>query len=390
MYRHIREKHNFAAEHKTDVETKEKLAFYSCKFCNEIINKNDFVEHIKKNHHDSIEKIKNNITTKKKQTTELVKMDNSNNQNLVEKDSEIETPTQKKSKDNINEIDPFNNLGDPQKVPIEQSNEIEISNDVVDSSEIGLDMTVEEVNHNMHGIVENKINNKQIVDTTIDQQIEQSINVAVEEDNQKHETFENRIDDQIIETMEVGNYQQIEPGEVDVLKHIQDQLSKAQAIKCDMCSYLCSDLYSMEQHFSNVHIEKSQSINSEIEQNTDIAIKNVIEDRGIMISDDHNSDEVTELDPLDISSPTAMESNDLMQGQATPAHVQESNVQEDHTQQGFQQSRIKIMVMPKNKFTFLECNFCHKMLKKGEFAEHVKANHKTNDGFNEIVEQRKG
>ena len=462
IYRHIRENHNLAADQKTDVGAKEKVIFYLCKFCNEMINKNDFVEHIKKNHYGSVEKIQNNVTIKRNQRTELVKIDNSNNQNLVEKDSEIETPTQKKSKDNINVIDPLDNLGDPQKEPIEQSNELEISNDVVDSSEIGLDMTVEEVNH-MHGIVENKINNnKQIVDTTIDQQIEQSINV--EGENQKHEFFENRIDEEIIETIDVGNYQQIDQAGQSLM-HIQDQLFKAQAIKCDMCSYFCSDLYSMEQHFTNVHIEKSQSISSETEQNTVIAIEDVTEDQVLMMSDDHNSDEVTELDPLDISSPTAIENddqmqdlevqnsyiqgeylvqvqkglthmqidqlikniqdqrfraqamkcdmcsyicsdldsmeqhlknvhmeksqsetNDLMQDQTTPAHVQESNVQKDHSQQGFQQGCIKIMVMPKDK-----CNFCNKMFKKGEFVKHVKENHKRNDVLNEFVEQqRKG
>ena len=558
MYRHIREKHNLAAEQKTDVGTQEKLTFYSCKFCNEMINKNDFVEHIKKNHYGSVAKIQNNVTTRNNQKKELFEIDNSKNQNLVEKGSEIafgatktkflekqkfnyeewkmkkqiysnqmdvkkdeltsketfnatkskaeilekqkstyeewkmekqiysnqrilQEPTQKISKDNSNVID---NLGDPMKEPIEQSNEIEISNDLVDSSEIGLDMTVEEENQ-IHGIVENKIDNEQIVDTNIDQQIEQSINMA----NQKHDIFENRIDEKIIETIEVGNYQQIELAGQSLM-HIQDQLFKAQAIKCDMCSYFCSDLYSMEQHFSNVHIGKSQSINSEIEQSTDIVIENVTEDQAVMMSDDHNSDEITELDPLDISSPTAMENNDLMQDpptnvqredlvkqgqvqkglthmqidqlikniqdqrfraqalkcdmcsyicsdlysmeqhlknvhieksqfeqqtdivienlvdissptdletndimqdQTTAAHVQESNVRKDHTQQGFQQGRIKIMVMPKDNIMNLQCNFCHKMFKKGEYAEHVKANHKSNDGLNEIVEQqRKG
>ena len=474
MYRHIREKHNLAAEQKTDVGTKEKLTFYSCKFCDEMINKNDFVEHIKKNHYGSVVKIQNNTTTKKNEKKELVEIDNSNNQNLVEKNSEIETRTQKKSKDNINLRDPFDNLDDSLKEPIEKSKEIKTLNDLVNSLEIGLDMTVEEVNH-MHGIVENKINDKQTVDKSIDQQIEQSINVTVEEENQKHESFENRIDGQIIETIEVGNHQQIEQTGQSAI-HIQDHLFKAQAIKCDMCSYFCSDLYSMEQHFSNVHIEKNQSIKSEIEQTTDIVIENVTEDQDVMMSDDHNSDEITELDPLDISCPTVMENNDLiqdpptnvkqgqvkkglthmqidqlikniqdqrfraqtlecgmcpyicsdlssmeqhlktvhleksqfeqqtdivienlvdissptdletndiMQDQTTAAHVQESNVRKDHTQQG----RIKIMVMPKDNFIFLECNFCHKMLKKEEFAEHVKANHQSN-GLDEIVEQK--
>ena len=476
MYRHIREKHNLAVEQKTDVERKEKLTFYSCKFCDEMINKNDFVEHIKKNHYGSVVKIQNNTTTKTKQKKDLVEIDNAKNRNLVEKDSEIET--QKKSKDNINVIDPFDNLDDSLKEPIEKSKEIKTLNDLVNSLEIGLDMTVEEVNH-MHGIVENKINDKQTVDKSIDQQIEQSINVTVEEENQKHESFENRIDGQIIETIEVGNHQQIEQAGQSAI-HIQDHLFKAQAIKCDMCSYFCSDLYSMEQHFSNVHIEKNQSIKSEIEQTTDIVIENVTEDQDVMMSDDHNSDEITELDPLDISCPTVMENNDLiqdpptnvkqgqvekglthmqidqlikniqdqrfraqaqkrdmclyicsdlssmeqhlktvhleksqfeqqtdivienlvdissptdletndiMQDQRTAAHVQENNVRKDHTQQGFQQGHIKVMVMPKDNFMFLECNFCHKMLKKEEFAEHVKANHQSN-GLDEIVEQK--
>lgn len=476
MYRHIREKHNLAVEQKTDVERKEKLTFYSCKFCDEMINKNDFVEHIKKNHYGSVVKIQNNTTTKTKQKKDLVEIDNAKNRNLVEKDSEIET--QKKSKDNINVIDPFDNLDDSLKEPIEKSKEIKTLNDLVNSLEIGLDMTVEEVNH-MHGIVENKINDKQTVDKSIDQQIEQSINVTVEEENQKHESFENRIDGQIIETIEVGNHQQIEQAGQSAI-HIQDHLFKAQAIKCDMCSYFCSDLYSMEQHFTNVHIEKNQSIKSEIEQTTDIVIENVTEDQDVMMSDDHNSDEITELDPLDISCPTVMENNDLiqdpptnvkqgqvekglthmqidqlikniqdqrfraqalkcgmcpyicsdlssmeqhlktvhleksqfeqqtdivienlvdissptdletndiMQDQRTAAHVQENNVRKDHTQQGFQQGHIKVMVMPKDNFMFLECNFCHKMLKKEEFAEHVKANHQSN-GLDEIVEQK--
>ena len=474
MYIHIRQKHNLAAEQKTDVGTKEKLTFYSCKFCGEMINKNDFVEHIKKDHYGSVVKIQNNTTTKKNEKKELVEIDNSNNQNLVEKNSEIETHTQKKSKDNINLSDPFDNLDDSLKEPIEKSKEIKTLNDLVNSLEIGLDMTVEEVNH-MHGIVKNKINDKQTVDKSIDQQIEQSINVTVEEENQKHESFENRIDGQIIETIEVGNHQQIEQAGQSAI-HIQDHLFKAQAIKCDMCSYVCSDLYSMEQHFSNVHIEKNQSIKSEIEQTTDIVIENVTEDQDVMMSDDHNSDEITELDPLDISCPTVMENNDLiqdpptnvkqgqvekglthmqidqlikniqdqrfraqalecgkcpyicsdlssmeqhlktvhleksqfeqqtdivienlvdissptdletndiMQDQTTAAHVQESNVRKDHTQQG----RIKIMVMPKDNFMYMECNFCHKMLMKGEFAEHVKANHQSN-GLDEIVEQK--
>ena len=528
MYRHIREKHNLAVEQKTDVERKEKLTFYSCKFCDEMINKNDFVEHIKKNHYGSVVKIQNNTTTKKNQKKDFVEIDNSNNQNLVEKNSEIETHTQKKSKDNINLSDPFDNLDDSLKEPIEKSKEIKTLNDLVNSLEIGLDMTVEEENQ-MHGIVENKINDKQIVDKAIDQQIEQNIIVPVEEQNQKHENFENRIDEQIIETIEVGNYQQIEQAGQSAI-HIQDPLFKTQAIECDMCSYFCSDLYSMEQHFSLVHIEKSQSINSEIEQNTDIAIGNVTDNQATMMSDDHDSDEITELDPLDISSPTAMENNDLMQDhptnvqreevakqdqaqkgmthmqidqlikniqdqrfraqalkcgmcsyicsdlhsmeqhlktvhleksqfeqqtdivienlvdissptdletndimqhQTTAAHVQESNVRKDFTckfkckfcdeminKNDFvehikknhgsvvkiqnnattkknqkkelvetQQGRIKIMVMPKDNFMYMECNFCHKMLMKGEFAEHVKANHQSN-GLDEIVEQK--
>jgi hypothetical protein len=112
----------------------------------------------------------------------------------------------------------------------------------------------------------------------------------------------------------------------------------------------------MEQHLKNVHLEKNQ-----FEQQTDIVNENFV----------------------DISSPTDLETNDIMQDQTTAANVQESNGRKDHTQQG----RIKIMVMPKDNFMYMECNFCHKMLMKGEFAEHVKANHQSN-GLDEIVEQK--